>query len=180
MKHIRFLQLAALLLATCALSAETIPVVLSPSSVRESAGTARIAPTSAIAPDVAFQAANQLTALVPGSRAFSVMATGSMRPAFDDNSMLLVEPSPYENLQIGDIVVYRHEGSQALIVHRIVEKRKAGFWTMGDHNKTMDREYVTPANYVGRVYGIIYASRSGAPMPTDGTRKQAALLAVSR
>jgi signal peptidase I len=139
---------------------DLIRPVQSASAGRETRRTIDIAPTSGVDRRVATYAAHRLAPLVKGTQVFTVEPTGSMRPLMDDNSVLLVEPAPYASLQIGDIIVYHHAALDVMIVHRILEKRRGGFWTKGDHNNGMDSELVTEANYRGRVYGILYASRS--------------------
>jgi signal peptidase I len=87
---------------------------------------------------------------------FTVMATGSMRPTFDEKAFLVVEPTPYEKLQIGDVITFIHPKLGAPIVHRIFEKRGESFWTKGDYNTRPDSEYVTRGNYGMRVVAVIY------------------------
>lgn len=140
--------------------------------------TARLAPSSSLSPSVAELAAARLAPLVAGTQAFTVEPTGSMRPAFDDNTVLLTEPAPFGDLRVGDIVIFRHSSGYS-VVHRIVERRGAGYWTRGDHSIRMDDELVTASNYVGRVYGILYTSRQGRPPLPEPLRKAETVLAGS-
>ena len=103
-----------------------------------------------------------------------------MRPAFDDNTVLLTERALFRDLQIGDIVVFRHSATGCRIVHRIIERRDGGYWTKGDRNTRMDDELVTEANYIGRVYGILYTSRSGGKPLPEPLRNSATVLASSQ
>lgn len=156
------LSLACLLLAGIPALADSVPkTVLSLAPAGETPATARIAPSSNLSPPIAYFVAGQLSPAVAGTEIFTVVSTGSMRPAFDNNTVLLTEPARFQDLQIGDIVVFRHSGTGVRIVHRIIERRKGGYWTKGDHNRRMDDELVTESNYIGRVYGIIYTQRSG-------------------
>lgn len=146
----------------------------------ETPRSATIAPTSNLPPGFAHYVATQLLPVIPGSEVFTVLPTGSMRPAFDDNTILITEPAPFGELQVGDIVVFRHTRTGERIVHRIIERRKGGYWTKGDRNTHMDDDLVTEANYLGRVYGIFYTSRGGGrPLP-DALRQGRELIARAR
>ena len=133
------------------------PSVLPISMGRETRRTLQEAPQSALDASTALAAANTIAAHVPGAKVFAVGATGSMRPVFSEKAFLVVEPAPYEQLKVGDIIIYRHPQFQSPVVHRILEKRAEGYWTKGDHCDKPDSVYVTPANYVMRVFAIIYA-----------------------
>jgi hypothetical protein len=85
-----------------------------------------------------------------------VAATGSMRPYFDENALLLMEAVPFSELRLGDVVTFRHPRLGTDVVHRLVEKRGNAFWTKGDHNDSMDDIYVTAANFHRRLVGVIY------------------------
>lgn len=155
---------------------ETVRSVAPP---KETPVSARIAPSSSVPPPLARLAGARLSPLIKGTRVFTVAATGSMRPAFDDNTVLLTEPSPFRDLRIGDIVVYRHRGSGLRVAHRIIERREGGYWTKGDRSQRMDDELVTEANFIGRVYGILYTRRSPqGPLP-DALRDEETLMAVA-
>lgn len=155
---------------------ETVTSVAPP---KETPASARIAPSSSVPPSMARMAGARLSPLINGTRVFTVAATGSMRPAFDDNTVLLTEPAPFKDLQIGDIVVYRHRGTGLRVAHRIIERRDGGYWTKGDRSRRMDDDLVTETNFIGRVYGILYASRSPqGPLP-DALRDDETLMAVA-
>jgi signal peptidase I len=180
MKYQSILLLTSLFISTVSsVLADDIGQVQSASIGRETRRTIDRAPTSGINRGIANIAASRLSSLVDGTKVFTVAPTGSMRPLFDDNSVLLVEPSPFASLQIGDIVVYQHSTLNKLIVHRILEKRSGGFWAKGDHNSRMDDELVTAANYKGRVYGILYASRSTPKPAPDLLRSSGGTLTAS-
>jgi len=152
--------------------------VESASAPRETRRTAGIAPSSGVNRDIATYAARRLAPLVEGTKVCVVQATGSMRPLFDENSLLLLEPAPFSSLQIGDIVVFQRTGTEVMIVHRILERRRNGFWTKGDHNNGMDTELVTEANYQGRVYGILYTTRSNSN-PAPGAMASKAMMVTA-
>ena len=182
MTPLRFPALAALALAlSLEVLGEPSPrhVVSVPPSP-ETPASARIAPNSDVPASLARLLAVQVGSMVAGTEIFTVAPSGSMRPAFDDNTVLLTEPAPFEKLQVGDIIVFRHSSSGMRVVHRILERRDGGFWTRGDRTKRMDDELVTRANYMSRVYGILYTSRSEKGTVPEGLRKTEAVLASAR
>jgi signal peptidase I len=168
--------LACLLIAAssknCLADAE-VKAVASAGRSRETPVSALAAPTSSVSPVVAQFVAAQIAPKIEGTEVFSVVPSGSMRPAFDDNTVLLTEPAPFDALQVGDIVVFRHSGTGARVVHRIIQRRRGGYWTKGDRNVKMDDELVTEENYIGRVYGILYTSRTRDPLPEPLRRTEA-------
>jgi signal peptidase I len=89
----------------------------------------------------------------------AVAPTGSMRPFFHDNALLLLEAAPYDELKLGDVVTYYDSELKINVVHRLVERRGDKFWSRGDHNPSMDKIYVTRENYRRRLVGVIYMDR---------------------
>ena len=86
----------------------------------------------------------------------NVRPTGSMRPAFDERSIVIVEKTPWADLQLGDVVLFssaafRHQ----TIAHRIVMRTPQHWRTRGDACRTMDPGELTPENYQG--YRVIAA-----------------------
>jgi signal peptidase I len=152
--------------------------VASSAEVKESRTSSRVSPGSTISSRQAALAAAQLKRAVPGTLVYAVKPTGSMRPLFDGNCLLLTEPAAFSELEVGDIVVFRHSRTGDQIVHRILERRSSGFWTKGDHNGRMDDEMVTPANYISRVYGIIYTERNNQNRTPDAITGSAELSAM--
>gem|GEM_PF-3928581 len=143
-----------------------VKTVLSEPKPRETPVTEKLAPSSRLTSAIATFVAAKVAPAVEGTEVHIVASSGSMRPAFDDNTVLLSEPAPFGELQVGDIVIYRRKQDSAPIAHRILEQRDGGYWTKGDYNDKMDDELVTEENYLGRVYGILFTTRSGkAPLP---------------
>lgn len=93
----------------------------------------------------------------------TVKPTGSMRPFFNENSLLLLEAAPYSELRLGDVVTFRHPTLDIVVVHRLTERRGDFFWSKGDHNRSMDNAYVTPQNYLRRLIGVIYLQPKPKP-----------------
>jgi len=80
--------------------------------------------------------------------------TGSMRPTFDDDALIVTEP---ENLQVGDIVVYSN--GERLIVHRIVgvEVSKGEmFYRLKGDNNFLDDGLFPESAIKWKVVGILY------------------------
>lgn len=154
-----------------------VPVAGS-AEVKESRTSSRVSPGSTISSRQAALAAAQLKRAVPGTLVYAVKPTGSMRPLFDGNCLLLTEPAAFSELEVGDIVVFRHSRTGDQIVHRILERRSSGFWTKGDHNGRMDDEMVTTSNYISRVYGIIYTERNNKNRTPDAITGSAELSAM--
>lgn len=97
-------------------------------------------------------------------RVHQVANTNSMIPTLDNNCVLLVESCPFADLAEGDIVLWRGnpsvwQRSGLLICHRLNERSKSGWFSLGDGNARQDPEPVTPANFAGRVVGTLYGIR---------------------
>lgn len=139
------------------------PPVARPIQVgRETRRSLDESPGSTLDANSALAAANAIALHVRGAKVFTVLPTGSMRPLFDEKAFVVVEPARYEELRVGDIVTYLHPKLRTPVVHRILEKRAEGYWTKGDHNSQPDDIYVTPQNYMMRVFAIIYARESSS------------------
>jgi len=120
----------------------------------------RIAPSSSLNYEQASKVATAARYMIPGAKLLSVMATGSMKPMFDERAVLIMEPAKFEDLRIGDVVTFMHPRLGMKVVHRIVEKRGNAFWTKGDNNGRMDDIYITRENYQARVAGVIYSNEA--------------------
>ncbi|VEU83330.1 signal peptidase I [Acholeplasma hippikon] len=74
---------------------------------------------------------------------------GTNEDSFSKGSIVIINHTPYEDLEIGDVVVYKsNEG--ILIIHRIIEETEEGFIVKGDNNSSADNELVTLSNYQGK------------------------------
>ena len=113
--------------------------------------------SSSLDPEHALRLAKLVCAVIPRSSYCYILPTGSMKPLFGEKVILLLETAPFESLQVGDIVTYRHPRFRTLIVHRLVAGDCAHFQSKGDANRSVDDVYVTRANYRQRVFGIIYS-----------------------
>ena len=80
-----------------------------------------------------------------------VIQSGSMEPTIPTYSVCLVTTQvDYDDLSVGDIVVYTRPSDGQQIVHRIVDITDAGAVTRGDANQTDDGISVTPDNLYAR------------------------------
>ncbi len=90
-------------------------------------------------------------------RVHQVANTNSMVPTLDNNAIVVVESCAFGELAEGDIVLFNR--ADLVICHRLNERSKTGWFTLGDGNSRQDPEPVTPANFAGRVVGILYGIR---------------------
>lgn len=80
-----------------------------------------------------------------------VIQSGSMEPTIPTYSVCLVTTQvDYDDLSVGDIVVYTRRSDGQQIVHRIVDITDTGAITRGDANQTDDGISVTPDNLYAR------------------------------
>lgn len=87
-----------------------------------------------------------------------IVVSGSMEPAIDTNSLVIIKTCNVEDIELGDIVVYSSESRGVQVIHRVIEKLSAEggdtFRTKGDANKAADTEIVNKSNIVGKVVTI--------------------------
>ncbi len=84
--------------------------------------------------------------------------TNSMYPTIEEGSTIIFSQSEdYENLNVGDIVIYKNTEKDMFIVHRIKSGNTTdGFVMQGDNNSSVDTNsdgttlLVTADNYVGK------------------------------
>jgi signal peptidase I len=65
---------------------------------------------------------------------FVVVIDSSMEPTIKEGATVSYVDFPFEQLKVGDIILYRAPGRDALIVARIVEVTQEGLRTKGDSN----------------------------------------------
>lgn len=96
--------------------------------------------------------------MIGGKSVFRVV-TGSMEPEIPVGALLLAEREDITNIRKGDVVCFRSQQPGMLgmiITHRVVEVYQAPdgsplLQTKGDANLSVDADYVTEANLIGRV-----------------------------
>ena len=72
----------------------------------------------------------------------------SMEPAFRTGDLALLRPAG--SYSIGDVVAYRSESLEAVVMHRIVSGDDAGFVTQGDSNDWLDQDTPSQDEILGR------------------------------
>lgn len=105
----------------------------------------------------AMKVATAAAIMTPGSKIFSIAATGSMKPMMDEHCLVVIVKEPFSNINVRDVVIYTQSKTQQNVIHRVMEKKKDGkLWTLGDNNSRPDKEFVTADNYVGKVCTVVY------------------------
>ncbi|OQR76645.1 signal peptidase complex catalytic subunit SEC11C-like [Tropilaelaps mercedesae] len=96
-----------------------------------------------------------------------VVLSGSMEPAFHRGDLLFLTNYESDPIQIGDIVVFKIEGRDIPIVHRVIklhqkEDGKMKILTKGDNNSVNDRGLYAQGQFwldrkdiVGRARGFV-------------------------
>jgi signal peptidase len=99
---------------------------------------------------------------VSGATPYTVL-TGSMEPGYPPGTLVVVRPTSFDKLRVGDIITYQIEsGEPEVATHRIVDftfnlagDRRA--ITQGDANSIPDREPVRDVQVRGRLwYSVAY------------------------
>ncbi|MGD0328893.1 MAG: signal peptidase I [Nitrososphaeria archaeon] len=82
----------------------------------------------------------------------------SMHPTLQSGDLIIIVRTPFDNLKVGDIIVYYSHVYNFRIVHRIIEieniSGQEALITKGDNNLGPDPLYVTKADYIGKYTGI--------------------------
>ncbi|XP_051160015.1 signal peptidase complex catalytic subunit SEC11A [Leptopilina boulardi] len=98
-----------------------------------------------------------------------VVLSGSMEPAFHRGDLLFLTNYEDEPVRVGEIVVFKIEGREIPIVHRVLklhekndQNKTVKFLTKGDNNSVDDRGLYAPGQYwlsnkdvVGRARGFL-------------------------
>lgn len=100
--------------------------------------------------------------MATGSHTYTVL-TNSMAPKYAPGTFLVVKPTPFADLQVGDIITYQIEsGKPGVITHRItaVSSTQNGdrvFTTKGDNNSLEDATPVQEVQVQGKLlYAVPY------------------------
>ena len=84
----------------------------------------------------------------------AAISSSSMWPSLKAGDLILIKGIRKENLEIGDIVVYKNTNQNiGFTVHRIVEIKDDTFVTRGDANSVNDKP-VDYNNLIGKVVGF--------------------------
>lgn len=88
---------------------------------------------------------------------YAVVPTKSMEgdnpDSLDAGDAVIIFNTPYEDLNIGDVIVYISNEDGKMIIHRIIDKTEEGFITKGDNNNDADIQIVTKDAYQGKYTG---------------------------
>lgn len=104
-----------------------------------------------------------------------IVSGSSMRPTLSPGDLVLVSNVPINELNVGDIIVYKSYDSlynktsnksdlinpnEVLVIHRVINITRDNnnfifLTTRGDNNFSNDTKPVTESNYVGKVYFVI-------------------------
>lgn len=83
----------------------------------------------------------------------AVVISGSMEPVYYRGDIIVIKGTNPENIQIGDIIVYKRPYQDIPIVHRVIniieENEKLYFVTKGDNNPSEDTYFENGTKYPG-------------------------------
>lgn len=68
----------------------------------------------------------------------------SMEPTFYKGDMIVVQGEEFEDLQEGDIIIFRSKYIAMPIIHRVIEKNETALQTKGDNNNAQLRICLGP------------------------------------
>ena len=96
-----------------------------------------------------------IPALVGGT-AMTVL-TQSMEPKLPPGSLVVIRPTPVDEIEVGDVITYQiSSGEAAVVSHRVISKTYAEgeltFLTQGDNNDAADPEPVQPVQIRGTLW----------------------------
>lgn len=116
--------------------------------------TAPATPTTTASVGEAYRDAEAVANREPGR----VTARGmgdSMAPVYGDNTLLVINPIRFEELQPGMTVAYIN-GRGMRVVHKLVSRSKGGWFVIGINNTRIDEDLVTADNLIGVVYASFH------------------------
>jgi signal peptidase I len=109
---------------------------------------------SAVTPD-AFKTGTAVSQLgLPGSMLLRGVGV-SMQPIIGEGTIIVVEPTKWEDLKEADIVVYRTPVGK-LVAHRLIRLEGDHWIIKGDNNDIIDPYTVTRENLVGVAVNYFY------------------------
>ena len=111
-----------------------------------------------------------------GGTAYTIL-TGSMKPSMPPGTVVVVRPTPVDEIRTGDVVTYQLESGQPTVAtHRVIAVRttldgKVQLITQGDANNAPDPKPVLPVQVQGkRWYSVPFV---GLPaLAVDGDIRQ--------
>ena len=121
----------------------------------------KISPSDRIGDDDIFVSNDKIIINVRNAKSTKFADTNSMDPFLDkgSNGIEILPKSP-EDIKIGDIISYKSEKYDAVIIHRVIEIKKDNsglyYLTKGDNNQKPDDEKIRFNNVKGVLVGVIY------------------------
>lgn len=91
-------------------------------------------------------------------------AGDSMAPYYDNNTLLLIDKTPFTELQPGMIAVYSDEEGQ-IVGHSLTQQTNEGWTAQGYNNSSADPALVTQDNLIGIIFGTL--KFAGSPEPSN-------------
>ncbi|WP_116452231.1 signal peptidase I [Blastococcus litoris] len=110
----------------------------------------KVASTSALAALVLVTVWLFLPTTLGGSMTYVATHGTSMEPDFHAGDLALL--SPADGYDVGDVVAYRSETLDTVVMHRIVSVDAAGFVTQGDNNDWLDEDRPAEEEILGRLF----------------------------
>lgn len=136
-----------------------------------------------LAAAVALLAALVVVPRLTGSTAYTVL-TGSMQPNYPPGTLIVVKPTPGDQLKAGDVITFQPEsGNPSVTTHRIVSivddiDGNRRFITKGDANNTSDDVQLVEAQIRGRLlYSVPYVGHLNRVLTNSA--RSIAILAVA-
>ena len=121
---------------------------------------------------------------IVGATPYTVL-TGSMSPTYPPGTLVVVRPTPPDDIAVGDVITYQLDsGRPTVVTHRVVavgastSSGERVFTTRGDANGADDAERVRPVQVRGTVwYGVPHLGRANQVL--TGDQRQAAVNATA-
>jgi len=105
---------------------------------------------------VAIVAVAVLVPRLAGATPYTIL-TGSMRTSLPPGTLVVIDPTPADELRVGDVITYQLEsGRSQVVTHRIVNVGtnvvgERSFTTKGDNNDVADADPVRPVQIRGKL-----------------------------
>ncbi len=115
---------------------------------------------------------------------FSVVADtksmeGNLKDSLDGYDVAIIRKASYDEIKIGDIIVFNNRSDGRLVIHRVVgEHPLGGFETKGDANQNVDPHPVTKENFQGIYHAKITFLKPIARLATESRSAIFGLIAL--
>ena len=92
-----------------------------------------------------------------GATPYTIL-TGSMQPTYQPGALVVVKPTPFDEIDIGDVVTFQLKSGQAdVVTHRVIGRsidaeRRPALITQGDANGSPDANGVIEKQVKGTVW----------------------------